>query len=128
MSPRVVIVDDSPQVAATYEVALSTAGFDAVAYTRAGHAFAEIAEHGADVLVTDLDMPRVDGYELIARLRAIPAHFDMLIVVVSGSTAPDAEARSRAAGANAFFPKPCSPAALRLEIGRLLAERPKVES
>jgi len=127
MRPRVVIVDDSPQVAATYEIGLAAAGYDAIAVTRAVDAIAEI-ENGASALITDLDMPRMDGFELISKLRAIPAHVNLPIVVVSGSTEPGAESRARAAGANAYFTKPCSPALLRQELDRFFLERPKVES
>jgi two-component system CheB/CheR fusion protein len=128
MGPRIVIVDDSPQAASTLEIGLAAGGYEAVAVNRAAEAIAEVRERGAAAVVTDLDMPGMDGYELIARLRELPGHGDLIVIVVSGATAPDAEARSRAAGASAFFSKPCSLAALRAEAGRLLAERGKVES
>lgn len=126
---RVLIVDDSQQVAATLEIALSHGGWDAVCAPDVKSAL-EILDAPPPVgaIVTDLDMPRADGYSLIAAVRAHPRCASAVIVVTSGSTAPNAEQRALTAGADAFFTKPYSPAAVRLELERLLNGRGQVES
>ncbi|MBN8733142.1 MAG: response regulator [Acidobacteria bacterium] len=118
---RVLIVDDSPQVASTLEIALSHAGWEtAVAHDVAGALEMVSSLPSLDAVVTDLDMPRMDGYALIAALRAHPCVTRAAVVVTSGSTASDVESQALAAGANAFFSKPYSPAAVRQTLERLV--------
>lgn len=118
---RVLIVDDSPQVASTLEIALSHAGWETdVAHDVASAMELVSSASALDAVVTDLDMPRMDGYALIAALRAHPRAASAAVVVTSGSTAPNVESQALAAGANAFFSKPYSPAAVRQTLERLV--------
>jgi CheY-like chemotaxis protein len=71
-------------------------------------------------VVTDLNMPRMDGFEFIERIRAEPRHQRLPIIVVSGDTDPRTPERLASIGANAFFPKPYSPAQVRLKLEQLL--------
>jgi two-component system chemotaxis response regulator CheY len=65
-------------------------------------------------------MPRMDAFEFIQRIRAEPRHRRMPIIVVSGDTDPSTPNRLASIGANAFFPKPYSPAQVRLKLEQLL--------
>ena len=67
------------------------------------------AECVVSAVVTDLNMPRMDGFEFIERIRAEPRHQRLPIIVVSGDTDPATPERLVSLGANAFFPKPYSP-------------------
>jgi CheY-like chemotaxis protein len=110
MPVRVLIVDDSPQVASTLEIALAHKGWETVCAGEVKTALEILnAPPCVDAIVTDLDMPRTDGYALIAAVRAHPRCAAAIIVVTSGSTAPNAEQCARTAGADAFFAKPFSP-------------------
>ena len=71
-------------------------------------------------VVTDLHMPRIDGYELIQRLRAEPRFAAVPIVVISGDTDLETPGRLRRLGADAFFAKPFSPNAVRQTLEHLL--------
>ena len=71
-------------------------------------------------MVTDLNMPRMDGFEFIERIRAEPRHRRLPIIVVSGDTDPQTPARLAVIGADAFFAKPYSPAQVRLKLEQLL--------
>lgn len=119
------IVDDSDQLAATLEVALS--GYPGLAVLRAkdGQEALEILESRPDVraLVTDLQMPRMDGFELIGRIRADGRLGRLPIIAVSGCTDPRTPARARQIGADAFFGKPFSPAGLCERLARLIESR-----
>jgi CheY-like chemotaxis protein len=75
------------------------------------------------VMVTDLNMPRMDGYELIRRVRADQRHSDMPIIVISADTDPATPERIAALGVEAFFPKPFSPALVRRKLEQLLNGR-----
>ncbi|MBK5294044.1 MAG: response regulator [Acidobacteriia bacterium] len=122
--PRLIlIVDDSPQVAANLEIALcstpeqtaliASSGLEALRILEAGHP-------AAAAVITDLDMPGIDGAQLVARIRANPLLAHLPIIVSSGCTDPDAPARLLALGANAFFTKPYSLSELKTKLEQLL--------
>ena len=75
------------------------------------------------VIVTDLNMPRMDGYELIRRVRADQRLSDLPIIVVSADTDPATPERIAALGVDAFFPKPFSPAQVRRKLEQILDGR-----
>ena len=119
----VLIVDDSPQMAVNLEIAL-TAGseFDVQIVTSAKEALALLNQAGCQVaaIVTDLEMPRMNGYELIEILRRNPKWASTPIIVSSGTVDPEAPARAERLGANAYFAKPYSPIKLRKTLSALL--------
>lgn len=118
----VLIVDDSDHLAATLEVALGGLLGTEVATAPDGLKALEMLEAGAPIaaLVTDLEMPRMDGFELIRRVRADRRLASMPIVAVSGDTDPGTPARALELGADAFFRKPFSPAKLVARLARLI--------
>lgn len=128
MSRTVLIVDDSPQHASTLEIALSgLPGIQVLLSASAQKALRLLSgENGVDVcaLVTDLNMPGMDGYELIERLRTDGERRNIPVIALSGDTNPRARERATSAGADAFFVKPCSPSVLRQTLERLLNRGP----
>ncbi len=124
--PRVVlIVDDSEQLSATLEVALGKLPGVQVVSASDGAEALKVLESAAPVcaMVTDLFMPRMDGFELIGRLRSDGRMADLPIIAVSGDPDPSIPARARKLGANAFFAKPFSPSAVRDALARLIGPR-----
>lgn len=71
-------------------------------------------------LITDVNLPGGDGFELISAVRNEPAWASLPIVVVSATGDPQAPAKARARGADAFFSKPYSPAIVCQELERIL--------
>jgi CheY-like chemotaxis protein len=122
----ILIVEDSEPCVTTLELALlNLNGFETRA-ARTGHeALAILALCGGDVraIVTDLHLAGVrgremDGFELIRRVRVENAMLPIL--VTSGDTDPGNSERLRRLGANAYFVKPYSPAAVRRVLERLI--------
>jgi DNA-binding response OmpR family regulator len=74
-------------------------------------------------IITDLHMPRIDGFELIRRIRAEERFATVPILVISGDSNTETPSRLRALGANAFFTKPFSPNAVRQALEQLLYEK-----
>ncbi|HTQ53120.1 MAG TPA: response regulator [Bryobacteraceae bacterium] len=119
----VVIVEDAATCATTLEVAFLAIPGIAVTIMRTAQEALRLlqsADCAVRAVVTDLNMPRMDGFEFIERIRAEPRHRLLPIIVVSGDTDPGTPARLAAMGANAFFPKPYSPAQVRLKLEQLL--------
>jgi len=125
MQRVVLIVDDTDHLAATLEVALSNLPETGVVSASDGAEALKMLDGGAAVcaLVTDLRMPRMDGFELIERVRADPRLAGLPIIAVSGDTDPRTPARARRLGADTFFSKPFSPAGLRRALVRLIGAR-----
>jgi two-component system chemotaxis response regulator CheY/chemosensory pili system protein ChpA (sensor histidine kinase/response regulator) len=124
--PAVLIVEDSENSAAMLEIAfLGIPGVRVLTAPSAAEALRIlVGESGpVRVMVTDLNMPRMDGYELIRRVRADQRLSGMPIVVVSADTDPATPQRIAALGVAAFFPKPFSPAMVRRKVEQLLDGR-----
>jgi CheY-like chemotaxis protein len=119
----VLIVDDSENAASTLEIALLGIPGVSVTLASSGHeALRILGTPGRAVraIVTDLNMPRMDGFELIRRLRSDHRYSATPIVVVSADTDPATPQRLAQMGASAFFPKPYSPAEVRRKLEQIL--------
>ena len=119
----VVIVEDAATCATTLEMAFLGIPDIAVTVVPTAQEALHLLEDGecdVSAVVTDLNMPRMDGFEFIERIRAEPSFQQLPIIVVSGDTDPGTPQRLAAIGANAFFSKPYSPAQVRLKLEQLL--------
>jgi two-component system chemotaxis response regulator CheY len=119
----VLIVEDSENAAAMLEIAI--AGIPGVAVHLATNAVEalRILNGGGlavEAIVTDLNMPHMDGFELIRRVRENEKMSAMPIIVVSADTDPVTPERIAKLGVNAFFSKPFSPAQVRRKLEQLL--------
>lgn len=117
------MVEDSESCATTLELALSNVqGLNVILAGTALEALRRLSEAALVVraVVTDLNMPRMSGFELIESIRRGDRQPDMPIIVVSGDSDPRAPERARAAGADAYFSKPFSPARLKQKLEQLL--------
>jgi CheY-like chemotaxis protein len=118
----VLVVEDSESCRTLAEMAIAPlAGVTVVPAASAAEALM-ILRGGAAfrAIVTDLNMPRMDGFELIRTVRAEGGAARVPIVVVSADTDPGTPALAAAAGADAFLAKPYSPALLRRTLERLI--------
>lgn len=117
----ILIVEDSETCAATLEVALSSIqGHVVRTAATAESALAMLAAHHAAIVVTDLHLPGLSGFDLIRTIRSTPQRRRPLIVVTSGDADPDTPGLLKTLGADAFFPKPYSPVELRRTLERLI--------
>jgi CheY-like chemotaxis protein len=120
--PAVLIVEDSENCAATLEIAIL--GIPGISVRTASSAIEalRILDNGArfGAIVTDLNMPRMDGFELIRRIRQHQRLSTTPIVVVSADTDPDTPERISQLGVSAYFSKPYSPAQVRRKLEQIL--------
>jgi CheY-like chemotaxis protein len=122
MAQTVLIVEDDENVA-PLEVALANIDGLRVLILQNGREAADLLRRNSldlAAVITDLQLPYVDGFELIEIIRAQERYSDLPIVVLSGDSHPDTPERLRLLGANAFFPKPYSPSDVRHTLENLL--------
>jgi two-component system, chemotaxis family, chemotaxis protein CheY len=103
---RVLTVDDSASMRALLRHALDAHGFDVAQAEDGLLALDWLAGNDVDVIITDINMPRLDGFGLIERLRAGERHCDRPILVLSTESSDEKKARARAAGATGWIVKP----------------------
>ncbi|MEM0935604.1 MAG: response regulator [Pseudomonadota bacterium] len=109
MGLQVLAVDDSRTIRDMLKMALTQAGFEA--------RFAEDGVHGLEVLsgtmpdaiITDINMPRLDGFGFIEAVRAQADYRATPILVLTTESAPELKAKARAAGATGWIVKPFDP-------------------
>jgi two-component system chemotaxis response regulator CheY len=103
---HILTVDDSASMRALLNHALSNRGFT-VSQADDGQAALEwLAENEVDVVITDINMPRLDGFGLIERVRSGRRHRNCPILVLSTENSDEKKARARAAGATGWIVKP----------------------
>lgn len=121
MSRLILIVEDSPTCAETLQIALeSMPGIEARVSHSAKAAMALADGHDIAAIVTDLHLAHSDGFDLIRRFRAEPRFARVPILLISGDSDPGLPSRALAEGADAFFPKPYSPSAVRRKLEQLI--------
>jgi len=117
----VLVVDDTQECVAALEILLEAVrGVVIRSATSAEEALLILAQDLISVLITDVHLPRMDGLELVARVRSDARHSSVSIVVISGDADPHAPQRAFRAGADAFFTKPYSPLAVRRKLEELI--------
>jgi CheY-like chemotaxis protein len=109
---HVLVIEDAPDTLEMLRVVFEARGYTAEACSTPEEAL-RVAESGRfDIIVSDIGLPRIDGYELIRRLRELPHLSGVPALALTGYAAPrDAEA-ALGAGFDAHVPKPVDPAAL----------------
>ena len=120
MSAQLLIVDDSTSMRQMVAFALSSAGY-AVQEAEDGQAALEKAKgQKFDAVVTDVNMPRMDGIELIRQLRQLPDYRFTPLLMLTTESGTDKKQEGRAAGATGWLVKPFEPAQLVATVGKVL--------
>ena len=106
MSKTILTVDDSASIRETISFTLRTAGYDVVEAVDGQDALNKMAERVPHMLITDLNMPVMDGIELIRRARALPPCKYIPIVMLTTESQDAKKQAGRAAGASGWIVKP----------------------
>jgi DNA-binding response OmpR family regulator len=101
---HILVIDDEPQVLNALATVLEQSGFEVFTAKSGREATAKILEHPIDLLITDLNMPDEDGFEIILRLKKDYAR--LKIIAMSGAFGPEIMAMARRLGADATLSKP----------------------
>jgi two-component system, chemotaxis family, chemotaxis protein CheY len=109
MNKTVLIVDDSEFVRNYHAYILEQASFDVITAMDGSDGLEKLYTHACDLILTDINMARMDGYEFIRRVRAEPRYQELPIIIVSTESQSMDKQKGFQAGANLYLVKPCSP-------------------
>ena len=120
--PRLLIVDDAPQnlrllnglLRDNYRVSVAVSGREALELA---------AARPPDLILLDVSMPEMDGFEVCRRLKAAPATREIPVIFVSGLTEEEGRSRGIEAGGADFIVKPIDPNVLQAKITACLGSR-----
>lgn len=121
--PRALVVDDSPDVTEMLAMLLRYSGYDVVTVFSAPDALETASAEQFDVVVSDIGMPGMNGYELAEKLRATSNYNSVPMIAVTGFAMYDDRDRALEAGFDAFLTKPINPMDLIDLIRRMRAGR-----
>ncbi|WP_223639347.1 response regulator [Corallococcus sp. EGB] len=118
---RVVLADDSPTTRMLEQSILEGAGYDVTACADGAEAWERLQAGGADALVLDVEMPRMDGFQVTEAVRTSPRFGRLPVVLVTSREKPEDKARGLQAGASAYIVKSAfDPTSLLETLRRLL--------
>lgn len=117
--PVVVCIDDSKTVQRQVQMTLEIAGYQVVSITEPDRAITTLVHHKPAVILMDINMPKIDGYELCRRFRQAKHLQNVPIVMLTGRDGFLDRLRAKLAGVTSYLTKPFEPAQLLHEIQQL---------
>lgn len=109
MSKRILTIDDSKTMRDMLMLTLAEAGFDVLQAVDGQDGLDVLVDQQVDVVITDINMPRMDGYEVIRQLRKNPDHKTTPILVLTTESEAEKKNLAREAGATGWMVKPFDP-------------------
>jgi DNA-binding response OmpR family regulator len=127
--PRILVVEDHPLIAELVETRLRLEGMEPVRCPGGREALAVLGAEPFDVVILDIMMPDVDGYQVLRHIRSTPAIADLPVIFLTAKSTPEDVERGLALGANHYVTKPFSGLDLMRRVRSCLheARRPRPE-
>ncbi len=121
MTKTILAVDDSQSIRKFITLALKVRGFSVLTADDGMQALEQLPLQEIDLLITDLNMPNVDGFELIRSVRAIDEYRELPIIVLSSLSSNDDIQRGLDLGANSYLIKPFNTKKIQYEVSKYLS-------
>ena len=122
MTKRVLIADDEPNIVAALEYLLQKRGYEVRTVHQGAEALKEVEQFGPDLLLLDVMMPAINGYEVCQRIRQDPALGHVKIIMLTAKGRDLDVAKGLALGADAYVTKPFAIKQLLEQVTQLLGE------
>lgn len=119
MTKLVLTVDDSKTIRDMVSFTLKNAGFDVIEAEDGVKALEVVSGKQPDLIITDLNMPNMDGLTLIEKLRAIPSFKTTPILMLTTEQGDDKKSQGRSVGATGWIVKPFDPDKLIQVVGKV---------
>jgi DNA-binding response OmpR family regulator len=123
MAQRILIVDDEPNIVISLEYLMRRAGYDVAVAADGEAALGAVAEAPPDLVILDVMLPKVNGFEVCRRLRADPRWSGLKILMLTAKGRETEVARGVEVGADAYVTKPFSTRDLVAQIEEMLRAR-----
>ena len=120
MSKRILVVEDQMDSLQIVRDLLRVNGYEMTEAQNGEEAIAAVAKERPDLILMDIQLPVMDGYEATRRIKADPSLSSIPIIAVTSYALSGDEEKARAAGCNDFVPKPYSPRQLLAKIREYL--------
>lgn len=122
MGIKILVVDDSSTIRAMESFILKSAGFEPEPAANGIEALEKIYRGKYDLVIADINMPKMDGLTMVRTLREQPEYSDLPIIILSSESEEPDRVKGIAAGANVYLVKPTEPAKLVQNVKMLLSE------
>lgn len=120
MSKEILIVDDSPSIRNMVEVTLASTGHTITTAEDGQVALDKCKQHKYDFVLSDVNMPNMDGITLVKSLRALPDYQSVPIIVLTTEAGADLKTQGKEAGATGWMVKPFDPSKLLQVVDKVL--------
>lgn len=120
MAKRILLVDDSPTILNLLSLVFREQGYEVIQARDGQEALDKLERERVDLIITDVNMPRLDGFALISAVRARPELADLPIVVLTTESDPRDRQHGLKRGADLYLTKPLGPAELVSQVASLL--------
>lgn len=120
MSKRILMVEDTEDNRQILRDLFAATDFELIEATDGAAGLAMAGEHKPDLILMDIQLPVLDGYEVTRRIKADPALRHIPVIAVTSYALSGDDAKARAAGCDAYIAKPFSPRALLAKVRELL--------
>ncbi len=117
---RILVVDNEPEILASMESLLSQRGYEVYKAPNGEEVFAQMEQYKPDVLVLDVLLPRMNGFDVAKKLRSNPLYDRTQIIFLTEEEAQDNPYKDQGIGREFYIPKPINPDQLVSAIERLL--------
>ncbi|PIQ10942.1 MAG: response regulator [Ignavibacteriales bacterium CG18_big_fil_WC_8_21_14_2_50_31_20] len=121
MKKVILVADDSPTIRKFVTFSLAAKGFQIISATDGMEALEKLPSINADLIITDLNMPNVDGFELIKSVRENRAYDEVPIIILSSLGSEKDIERGLSIGANSYLVKPFDPKKINYEVSKYLS-------
>ena len=123
--PLILLVEDQSELRQLYARQLSLCGYDVIEARDGAEAVAHTTASAPDVVLMDLSLPVMDGWEATRQLKTDGRTAHIPVVALTAHDGAGELQRATSAGCDWFVPKPCPPDALIAEVRRVLATGPR---
>jgi two-component system, chemotaxis family, chemotaxis protein CheY len=120
MAKTILAVDDSASMRQMVSVTLRTAGYEVIEASDGQEAYEYAQAHEVDLVLTDVNMPRMDGVTLVGKLRCLPSYRLIPLLLLTTESSPERKAQGKQAGATGWMVKPFNPDQLLATLARVL--------
>ena len=122
MDKRILVIEDTEDNRRIIGDLLTSVGYEVIEAVDGEEGVAMAESHRPDLILIDIQLPAMDGYEATRRIRAIPQLAEVPIIAVTSYALSGDEAKARAAGCESYIAKPFSPRALLAKVREFLSE------